>query len=193
MMPELPPEVLRSMLHMSYETGRLPDRSTPIGETTWDFFENSWRNAQHLLQRSSVLKVEPHRDEAPHIFRFAIDRPYKSKTESGTVDITPGPIEGTIYYRSDIFDGPPGQSAIAVALRNDPPLLHPNHNRQLGLLCLGRLPEGPFELESLLLHLYSILSYQNLSTVDLADPEAAAYFASEADAMRGLEHVEPLY
>ena len=77
----------------------------------------------------------------------------------------------------------------------DPALgfFHPNYSRRDGVLCVGTLPPDPYPLDALLEHVYRIVTYQNLAVDNSADLEAAIYFATNPEAMVGLEPVEPIY
>jgi hypothetical protein len=177
------------------EEGPRPLDDTPIGRCVAEFFTNNWVQAREgLLAKTKKIEVEPQPSAAPRVFRFIIHAPYKRKNSShAPVTLDPGPIQGTIYYRRDLFcpsdDGPP----VAVVL-HDRGMVHPNYSRRHGLLCVGDLPAGaPISLEDLLAHVYRIATYQNLRITHPADMEAAEYFATDPEAMRGLEHVDPLY
>jgi hypothetical protein len=138
--------------------------------------------------------VEPELSPTPRVFRFWIDRPYKRQARSDApVELASGPITGTIYYRHNMFAvEDQAVPTVAVAL-DDRTLLHPNFSRRHGILCLGSLPSGPVSLSRLLEHLYRILSYANVRVTHPADINAAEYFASDPDALRGLDKVQPLY
>ncbi len=188
-------EMLQRLSALVDHRALLPDRNTPVGETTHDFFENNWIQARDgLLARTERIRVEPLQSgPVPYQFRFEIDRPYKSKTADGGIELVEGPIRGMIRYRPDLYLAAPDEASIVVLLDRSQHLFHANHSRRHGILCVGDIPTGPYLLEHLLLHLFSILSYQNWSASDPADLEAARYFATDPEAMSGLEVVEPLY
>ena len=173
----------------------LPDESTPIGRATREFFANNWERARDgLLARTTKLRVEPQPSPAPRIFHFELDCTFKRKrAPDALVELAEGPLCGTIRYRPDLYTAPAGEPSLMVFIDPAQQLFHPNYSRRHGVLCTGDLPPGPFPLEDLLEHLYGILTYQNRSTADPADLEAAQYFAHDPDAMNGLEAVEPLY
>ncbi|MGA2798003.1 MAG: hypothetical protein ABSE63_10510 [Thermoguttaceae bacterium] len=170
------------------------DEDTPIAKAARDFFTNNWRQADEgLLAKTNKIRVEPEPSSAPRVFQMHIFCSYKRKEGLlEPVELVPGPIRGTIYYRPDILSPGDDAPAVAVAL-NDYGFFHPNFSRRQGLLCLGDLPAGPIALENLLEHIYRIVTYQNLRVTDPADAEAATYFATDPEAMAGLEKVEPLY
>jgi hypothetical protein len=174
----------------------LPPVDTPAGRITREFFANNWANCcDGLLAKTNKIRVTPQPSAAPHVFRYEIATKYKRKAgRDAEVELMPGPIRGTIHYRSDVFSSPMGP-AIAARVDLDQQILHPNVSRQHGFVCLGELPLSPFPfpLDPLLEHLYTILTYQNYRPSHPLDMEAAAYFALEADALAGLEGVEPLY
>jgi hypothetical protein len=197
---ELPAELQEFMEQLSQLLARgseLPDEDTPLGKLTRQFFANNWRNCQEgLLRKTNRIRVWPEPSPAPRTFRFEIDCPYKRQCRpEAPVELVPGPIRGTVYYRPDIFaniDDPP----IAVALDRDQSLLHPNCSREKGFICLGELPPTPypFPLDLLLENLvYPIVSYQQKRPVHPFDADAARYFALDPDAMQGLEPAVPLY
>jgi hypothetical protein len=174
----------------------LPAVDTPVGRITREFLANNWANCcDDLLSKTSRIRVTPQPSPSPRVFRFEIDFPYKRKaSRDAQVELMPGPIRGTIYYRPDALLSTKGP-AIAARVDLDQQLLHPNVSRQHGFVCLGELPSSPypFPLDLLLEHLYTILTYQNYRPSHPLDFEAAAYFALEADALAGLEAVAPLY
>jgi hypothetical protein len=171
-----------------------PPDDTPLGRLTRDLFANNWHNAQQgILSLTRRVRVVPEPSPWPCQFRFRIDRPYKRNASAESpVELHPGPIRGTIIYRTDLLvaDGEPG---IAVALDLDQAFFHPNVSRRHGLVCLGDLPDGPFELNDLIPHLYSILSYENRTPTHPLNVEASVYFTCHRDALEGLLPVEPLY
>jgi len=170
------------------------DEDTPTVKAAADFFKNNYEHTRDgLLAKTNKIRVEPEQSPAPRVFHFHISRPYKRKEGLlEPVELVPGPIRGTIYYRNDLFEPGNNGPVVAVALQ-DRGLFHPNFSRRYGLLCLGDLPPGPVALDHLLTHLYCILCYQNLRVTDPADAEAATYFGTDPEAMSGLEKVEPLY
>jgi hypothetical protein len=196
----LPQELQHLLAHFSrmVEMGtRVPEEDTPLGRLSRQFFENNWRNCRDgLLRKTSRLRVWPEPSPAPRTFEFEVDSPYKCKRGADApVELVPGPIRGTIYYRPDIFVNTE-DPAIAVALDRSQWLLHPNYSRKLGFICLGELPTSPypFPLDSLLQHLiYPICTYQHKRPVHPFDLEAARYFAFDPDAMQGLEPAASLY
>ena len=187
-----------SWMRMSLALGgsnALPDRDTPIGALTHDFFTNNWANAQALLARSKCLRVFREPSPAPHVFGFEFDRPYKRKrSELGIVVLAPGPIRGFLCYATDPFTADPALPAAVVFIESDGGFFHPNYSHRMGgVLCLGNLPAGPQPLDFLLEHIYRIVTYQNRSTSSALDSEAARYFAEDPHALDGLVPVEPLY
>lgn len=188
-------ELVRRLAALVELGDELPDESTPLGIATREFLRNNWSRARDgVLARTTRLRVDPEPTPAPRVFHFELDGPYKRKRRpDALVELVEGTLRGTIRYRSDLYTAPAGEPSLAVLVDPSLRFFHPNHSRLHGALCLGHLPPGPFPLEDLLEHLYGILTYQNLSTSDPADPEAAAYFARDPHAMRGLETVEPLY
>ena len=173
----------------------LPDESTAIGRATHEFFANNWQQARDgLLAQTTKLRVQPQPSPAPRIFHFEAECTFKRKREpDALVELADGPLRGTIRYRPDLYTAPASEPSLTVFMDPAQRLFHPNFSRRHGVLCVGDLPPGPFPLEDLLEHLYGILTYQNRSTSDPADIEAAEYFARDPDAMTGLETVEPLY
>lgn len=193
-------EIARLLDHFSrmvqLDTG-MPAEDTPIGMLTREFFANNWANCRRgLLRKTNRIRVAPEPSQAPRVFKFEIDCPYKRKQNlDAPVELIPGPVRGTIYLRPDIYINTE-DPAIAVALDQDQSLFHPNYSRRKGFICLGELPEKPFPfpLDLLLENLvFPIVSYQNRRPVHAFDEEAAAYFALDPEAMQGLESVEPLY
>lgn len=172
----------------------LPDEDTPAGRLMRDFLANNWTSCRDgLLKKTDRIRVHPEPSPHPSRFEFEIDLPYKSRPEhDGPVQLMPPPVRGRIMYRPDLFanaDLPP------VAVQLDPSLryLHPNVSRQ-SYVCLGELPHEPFPLDALLEnHLFPILSYQNRRPAHPANIDAARYFATDPEAMSGLESVAPLY
>jgi hypothetical protein len=170
------------------------DDDTPVVKAGKEFFSNSWTQAcDGLLSKTKKIAVEPELSPYPRVFHMHIFCSYKRKEGLlEPVELVQGPIRGTIYYRPDILSPGDDSPAVAVALQ-DHGFFHPNFSRRHGLLCLGDLPAGPIALENLLEHVYRIVTYQNLRVTDPADAEAAVYFATDPEAMVGLEKVEPLY
>ena len=171
----------------------LPDPSTDVGRATLQFFANNWEEAQSgLLARTKLVRVRPLPATGPRSFRYDFDRPYKSKRAQGMVELASGPVSGTIRYRPNILTPDPGSRSIVVSVDTEG-FYHPNFSRQHGILCLGDIPPGPFPLEALIEHLYSIVSYQNMDSTNPADWEAVRYFGTDPDALEGLTDVRPLY
>jgi hypothetical protein len=130
----------------------------------------------------------------PSSFGFEIDRPYKRRaTPDGPVELAPGPLRGTIMYRANLFAASPDEPTVVVLIDRQCRFHHPNFSPRFGAICLGDLPHGPIALDALLLHVFSIVSYQNRNPLHPADIDAAHYFALDPNAMSGLEPVEPLY
>jgi hypothetical protein len=185
----------QALSYLLADQGADPFDDTPIGRATAEFFKNNWRRAQAgLLARTDLIKVVPPLSAAPRVFAFGMGVSYKRKSSShAPAKIAPGPIRGMIYYRPDILCPADAGPPVAVSL-HDRGILHPNYSRRHGLLCVGEWPAGQLvELDALLEHVYRIVTYQNLRVTHPADVEAAEYFATDPDAMRGLEHVQPLY
>lgn len=171
----------------------LPDASTPEGRSTREFFANNWEEARKgLLSRTQKVRVQPLPDAGPRSFSFEVDRPYKRKQPGGLVELAPGPVTGTIRYRPNVLAPDPGSRSVLVFVDSDQ-FYHPNYSRTHGVLCIGDIPPGPFPLEPLIEHLYSIVSYQNMDSTNPADFEAVRYFGADPDALEGLTDVEPLY
>ena len=186
---------IERLMLLDRHTDNLPDPGTTLGVLTREFFENNYAQARDgLLARTRLLRVEPQQSASPHVFRFAYDRPYKSKAmvANAPVELHDGPLCGTIRYRPDLFSAGPGEPCIGVHVDREHQLFHPNFSRSHGMLCIGDIPSGPFPLEVLLEHLYCVLTYQNISVSDPADAEAAAYFALDEHALDGLTTVLPL-
>ncbi len=171
----------------------LPDPATPEGQATRAFFAHNWEEAREgLLSRTRQVRVRPLPGAGPRSFAFEFDRPYKCKRPEGMVELAPGPVTGTILYRPNILTPEPGSRSVVVFL-DSPRFYHPNFSRTHGVLCMGDIPPGPFPLEALIEHVYSIVSYQNMDLTDPADREAVRYFGTDPDALEGLTDVEPLY
>lgn len=175
----------------------LVTEASEIGETTREFFAESWRGTRDgLLARTHRLRVEPDPGPFPMRFRFEFDLPYKRKAgPDAPVELVDGPLSGSILYRPDLMALDPDhrEPTMAVFLDQGQKFFHPNFSRSFGMLCIGDIPPGPFPLDALLEHLYGIFTYQNRTPSDPADLEAARYFATDPEAMCGLETVEPLY
>ena len=171
----------------------LPDPSTGEGQATRDFFANNWEEARTgLLSRTQRVEVRPLHGSGPRSFSFEFDRPYKRKRPDGMVELAPGPVSGTIRYRPDVLTPDPGSRSVIVFVDSEG-FYHPNYSRVAGVLCLGDIAPGPFSLEALVEHLYSIVSYQNMDSTNPADKEAVRYFGTDPDALEGLTDVQPLY
>ena len=168
-----------------------------LGETTREFFSESWQEARDgLLAQTQLVRVVPDPGPCPMRFRFEFDLPYKRKAGVGApVELVAGPLRGSILYRPDLMALDPAdrEATIAVFLDQDQQFFHPNFSRAFGMLCIGDIPPEPFPLQALLEHLYGIFTYQNRTPGDPADFEAARYFATDPESMAGLEIVEPLY
>ncbi len=194
----MPPDAFVEDLPPRFEQARhgrrpMADEDSPTMELSRQFLRNTLAECQAgLLKKSSRVRVVPEYSPFPRTFRFEFDLPFKSKEADQPVQLKPGPLRGTIFYRRDLFvnfDIP----SVAVALDPEQHFFHPNFSRQHGMICLGEIPPGPYPLDILLEnHLYPILSYQNRRPTHPADLEAARYFALDPDAMVGLE-VQPLY
>ncbi len=167
----------------------------PLGEADHDFFMHSWLRGREVRDRSDRLRLEPLTPgPAPTAFSFEVDCRYKRRMAlDQPVELVDDTLSGRILYRSDPVDGDPDTSSVLVLIDPRHGFWHPNFSRRHGILCVGDLPAGAIPLDDLLQHVYSIITYQNRSTRDPADPVAAAWFASEPDALVGLEHVEPLF
>jgi hypothetical protein len=188
--PAPPPARLAALIAYG---GELPDATDPEGRAARDFFANNWRAAcDGLLARSNRIRVEPLPPEGPRSFSFEIDLPYKRKQPSGSVELDTGPIRGLITYHASIFAPPAGARSIVVFVTSDG-FYHPHHSRAHKVLCLGDLPRGPYPLDALLEHVYSIVTYQNLDLQHFLDRDAAVYFASDLHAFEGLVDVPTLY
>jgi hypothetical protein len=171
----------------------LPDPSTDEGRATRAFFANNWEEAREgLLSRTRRVRVRPLPGTGPRSFSYEVDRPYKCKRPQGIVELAPGPVSGTIRYRPNVLAPDPGSHSVLVFVDSDG-FYHPNYSRKHGVLCIGDIPPGPFPLEALIEHLYSIISYQNMDSTNPWDLEAVRYFGTDPDALKGLTEVEPLY
>ena len=199
--PESVEQLIERLSRVAHHAADLPFLEfddSPLGLISREFFANNWAECcDGLLQRTHRVRVIPEPSPAPRMFRFEIDRPYKSKrAEDAPAELLPGPIRGTIHYRPDLFVNPEGPH-IAVQIDPDLAFFHPNCSRQRGsLVCLGALPDNlfPFPLDMLIeTRLYPILTYQDRQPSHPFDLQAAAYFALDPQAMDGLEPVEPLY
>ncbi len=186
-------DLIEELQSLSGPDEGLPDPSTQEGQATLEFFANNWERAQSgLLARTELVRVRPLPVTGPRSFFYEFDRPYKSKDPQGMVELVSGPITGTIRYRPNIFTPPPGSRSIVVSVDSDR-FYHPNFNRKHGVLCIGDIAPGPFPLEPLIEHLYSIISYQNMVSDNPMDSEAVRYFGTDPDALKGLSEVQPLY
>lgn len=187
--------LLRGLHALVGDEADLPDATTPLGRTTREFFRNNWDQARSgLLARTRKIRVRPIERSSPRTFRFEVDCRYRRRRgDDSPVELAEGPVRGTIKYRASLFDATPGEPTIVVFLDPDQGYFHPNYSRRHDVLCLGPIPPGPFPLEVLLQHLYSILTYQNRNSLDPADPVAAGYFDTDPGAMDGLDAPEPLY
>lgn len=171
----------------------LPDPSTADGQATLEFFANNWEEARSgLLARTERVRVRPLPVAGPRSFRYEFDLPYKSKSPEGMVELASGPVIGTIRYRPNIFTPEPGSHSIVVSVDSEG-FYHPNFGRQHGILCMGDIPLGPFPLEALIEHIYSIVSYQNMDSRNPWDLEAVRYFGTDPNAFKGISEVRPLY
>ena len=189
--------LLRDLIEELHNLGGLdeglPDPSTPEGQATLEYFKNNWDEAQNgLLARTEVVRVTPLPGMGPRSFRYEFDCHYKRKRPDGMVELASGPVSGTIRYRPNIFTPDPGSRSIVVSVDSDQ-FYHPNFSRQHGILCIGNFPPGPFPLDSLIEHVYSIVSYQNMDSDDPFDAEAVRYFGTDPNALDGLSDVRPLY
>jgi hypothetical protein len=171
----------------------LPDPTTDEGQATLDFFANNWSEASDgLLSRTRQVRVQPLPGAGPRSFSFEFDRPYKRKQPGGLVELVPGPVRGRILYRPNVLAPDPGSRSVVVFIDSDG-FYHPNYSRMHGILCVGDIPPGPYPLEALIEHVYSIVSYQNMDSMNPADHEAVRYFGTDPDALDGLTDVQPLY
>ena len=185
--------LMAELLNLAGLDDGLPDASTAEGRSTREFFANNWEEARGgLLSRTQKVRVQPLPDAGPRSFSFQIDRPYKCKHPEGFVELAPGPVTGTIRYRPDVLTPDPGSRSVLVFVDSDG-FYHPNYSRTQGILCIGDIAPGPFPLEVLVEHLYSIVSYQNMDSKNPFDVEAVRYFGADPDALEGLTEVEPLY
>jgi hypothetical protein len=189
-----PEEMIESLRRAAADTLKL-DEDTPLGRATREFFTNNWAACRDgLLTKTRKIRVYPEPSSAPRSFRFEMDVPYKYKHGDGPVMLAPGPVRGVINYHPQLLEiSDPKSLSIAVTLDSDLGFFHPNYSRQFGLVCLGDLPAGPFPLDALLEHLYSILSFANWRAFHPADVEAARHFALEPTALAGVGNPEPLY
>ena len=186
-------DLIEELQSLSGPDEGVPDPSTQEGQATLEFFANNWEEARSgLLARTELVRVRPLPVAGPRSFRYEFDRPYKSKRPQGMVELANGPIAGTIRYRPNILTPDPGSRSLVVSVDSDQ-FYHPNFSRQHGILCMGPIPPGPFPLEALIEHIYSIVSYQNMDSTNPADWEAVRYFATDPDALEGLSEVQPLY
>lgn len=172
-----------------------PEEDTPLDRMTREFFENNWNASRDgLLARTGKIRVVPEPSPAPRCFRFEMATPYKRKHGDEPVELAPGPVRGEIRYHPHVLElNDPATPSIVVSLDPDLDYFHPNYSRRYGLVCLGDLPSGPFPLDALLEHLYSILSYANWRSFHPADLVAAHYFATDPSALDGVGDPAPLY
>ena len=188
-------ESLQSLHRLAALDDLSPDPDDPLGRESVEFFTHNWKNARDgLLSKTSKIRVQPNVPVPdPRVFFFEMDIPYKRKLPSSdaTVELVDGPIRGTIRYRADILTADREEPTIGVFLDPEQHFYHQNYFSRFGLVCIGVNP--PQALGDLLEYLYWILTYDNTSTSDAADRDAARYFALDPDAMKGLENVEPLY
>ena len=192
---QIPLELLLQHLRSLSEPGDdLPDPNTEIGKATHEFFANNWENARDgLLSRTDRVRFWPSPGPGPRSFTFEIDLPYKRKGMNGGVEVAPGPVRGTVLYRSDVLTPEPGGHSIVVFIDTDLGFYHPNYSRKHGVLCIGDIPNGPFPLDALIEHIYGIVSYQNRDSDNPADMEAVRYFTADPGAFEGLDDVPRLY
>ncbi len=169
------------------------EADAPITQLAAEFFAGNWDAAQPLLSGAPKLRIEPHLP-ARRVLDFTLAIPYLRQHRPGEgVDVAAGPLRGTIVYRADPFEAGLDQPSVCVLIGRDTGLLHPNYSRLFGILCLGALPRGPMQLTTLLEHIYSILTYANVSTVDPADHDAAEWFAEGREALAALPAATPLW
>ena len=188
---------LEALLEHLRRTGAFepsPEDDTPLARMTREFFCNNWIAARDgLLAKTDKIRVYQEASPAPRCFRFEMAVPYKCKHGDGPVQVAAGPVRGEIRYHPHVFECEPGTPSVAVSLDEDLGYFHANYSRRYQLLCLGDLPSGPFPLDALLEHLYSILSYANWRSFHPADTEAAYYFATDPTALEGVGNPQPLY
>ena len=185
-------DLMREMHDLALLDDGLPDPSSE-GRATRDFFANNWEEAREgLLSRTQRIQVLPLPGAGPRSFTYEIDRPFKRKWPQGMVEVAPGPVRGTIRYRPNVLTPDPGSRSVVVFVDSEG-FFHPNYSRTHGVLCIGDIPAGPFPLEALLEHLYSIVSYLNMDSSNPADEEAVRYFGTDPDALEGLTDVQPLF
>ena len=188
--PTPPPALLAALIAYG---GALADPTEPEGRSTRAYFSNNWLAARDgLLAKTDRIRVEPLPPEGPRSFSFEMDLPYKRKTASGQVELDPGPIRGLVTYHASILTPPPETRSIVAFVLSDG-FYHPHHSRAHKVLCLGDLPPGPYPLDALLEHIYSIASFQNFELTRPLDEDAAVYFASDPHAFEGLGNVPALY
>lgn len=171
------------------------DPAVPLGELETAFFTASWERGRAMVARSDRLRIESlTAGPAPTTFSFEFDCRYKRRLAMDQpVELVAGTLSGRVIYRPDPYDGDPDTPVALVLINRRHGFWHPNYSRTHGILCVGDLPPEPIPLDDLLQHVYTIISYQNRSTRDPADAVVAAWFATEPDALVGLEHVEPLF
>ncbi len=196
----LPPEVqhlLNQFSRLADFGDGMPEEDSPLGVLTRHFFEHNWMQCKEgLLRKTSKIRVWPAPSRAPRMFKFEIDCAFKrKKNREAPVELMPGPVRGSVYYRPDVFTNT-DDPAVAVALDQDQAFFHPNHSPRNGFLCLGELPANPYPLPLDLLMenvAYPLITYQSRRPVHPLDLDAAHYFAFSPDAMQGLEPPAPLY
>ena len=192
--PEIPPLALIAQLQLLLGIeDPLPDERTELGRRTRDWLERNWADAREgLLAKSTRLRVSPPTSASPNTFRFTLERGYKRRNADGTIGLAPGPITGLIKFRPDLLTAPEDETRVLVLVDPSVGLLHPQHDPRSGLLCCGDL-YGMVSLEAALVHVFTILTYQNCNVTSALDVEAARYFATDPGARAGLEPVEPLW
>ena len=188
--PDPPPAELRLEHLLARLASGMGEGAAHVDPDSREFLDDTWSQAERgLLSKTKLLRVE--RGPAPNVFRFELDRPFKTRGDDGLVHLAPGPIRGTIHYGTDLFRLDAARPSIFVDREHR--LVHPNYSFLHGALCAGDLPRGAFPLEALLEHLYGVLSYADCNPADPADLAAADYFRHDPEARRGLEPVQPLY
>lgn len=181
--------LLRRLATLALED--VPD--TPSARLSAEFFQHNWASVQPLLAKAPRLRLHP-RSATPRILDFELDVAFKRQLRpAGPIDLAAGPLCGTIVYAADLFCGAATQPLVTVLIDPALGLLHPNFSRLHGVLCLGHLPPGPFPLDALLEHLYTILTYQNVSAADPADAGAAVWYANDPHPRAGLPPTRPLW
>ncbi len=202
-MPEepLPEDILvhltQMLRQMESQPPSLPPDDSPLGRVTRSFFQGNWEETQQeLLGKTDKLRVWPHTPESPFGFDFeTAARPYKRRLDEGPVVVVSEPIRGRILYRTDLFteSQPAGVPSVVAQLDPSQGFFHPNVS-DMGHVCLGDIPPGPFPLKALLEYLMTILTYQNYRCFHPLNMQAARMFALEPEeAFHGLQPSEPLY